>query len=259
MSRARLRVVSFDAAGTLIEVAEPVGATYARLAREEGFDVNPDAMETGFRRAFAAAPPLAPATPLPTHALDAFERGWWRDVVAGSLAHALHERSSDDAATAAHARAVERFFDAAFTHYASPAAWRLVDGAADVLATLHGRGFALAMISNFDRRLHGVLAGLGVADAFATVVASTECGTAKPEREPFDVARERLGGLPADACLHVGDSLRDDVAGALGAGWRAVWIDRAGAGDPALPAAATRITRLAALPDLPALAQSGTA
>jgi FMN hydrolase / 5-amino-6-(5-phospho-D-ribitylamino)uracil phosphatase len=36
-------------------------------------------------------------------------------------------------------------------------------------------------------------------------------------------------GVPAVAAVHVGDSLACDVAGAQAAGWKAVWLNRAGA------------------------------
>jgi hypothetical protein len=37
-------VVSFDAAGTLIHLAEPVGVTYARVAAEHGVSADPAAI-----------------------------------------------------------------------------------------------------------------------------------------------------------------------------------------------------------------------
>ena len=55
----RVRAVSFDAGGTLIGIVEPVGETYARFARRAGFAADAHALDEGFRRAFAAAPPLA--------------------------------------------------------------------------------------------------------------------------------------------------------------------------------------------------------
>jgi HAD superfamily hydrolase (TIGR01509 family) len=53
-------------------------------------------------------------------------------------------------------------------------------------------------------------------------------GPSKPDVGMFVHA---LGesGLPASAAVHVGDSLSCDVAGAQAAGWKAVWLNRAGA------------------------------
>lgn len=243
----RVRAVSFDAGGTLLGIVEPVGATYARHARRAGFTADPDALERGFAAAFAAAAPLAPPAGW-TGALLDFERGWWRAIVAASLAHALGEP-----VPSARAADFERFFAATFAHYAEPAAWQLLPGAVDAVRALHDTGIALAVLSNFDQRLHGLIDGFGLADAFDAVVPSSEAGFAKPARGAFDAVRRRLaphGTLAAAECLHVGDSMREDVAGALDAGFRAAWLDRDGTGADGLPRGAARIVTLAELPAL---------
>ena len=243
-----VRAVSFDAGGTLIGIVEPVGVTYGRCARAAGFDADADALDEGFRRAFAAAPPLAPPAGH-VGALLEFELGWWRAVVAASLAHALGAPVPP-----AHESAFERFFRATFAHYATPAAWRLLPDAAAAVHELRARGLALAVLSNFDARLHALLATLGLEGAFAVVVPSSEAGAAKPSRGAFEHVRRRLAAQPPLApaeCLHVGDSLREDVEGALAAGWQAVWLDRDGAGErTVLPAGAARVASLAELPAL---------
>jgi putative hydrolase of the HAD superfamily len=49
----------------------------------------------------------------------------------------------------------------------------------------------------------------------------------KPHRSIFDAALERAG-VPAQAALMVGDSLKHDVEGALAAGMKAVLLRRSG-------------------------------
>lgn len=242
--RRRIRAVSFDAGGTLIGIVEPVGATYARFARRAGFAADADALDEGFRRAFAAAPPLAPPAGHTGPLLD-FELAWWRAIVAASLAHALGEPLP-----ASRAAGFERFFDATFAYYAKAAAWRLLPDAAGTVRELQRAGLTLAVLSNFDRRLHALIEAFGLGDAFAAVVPSSEAGAAKPARDAFEHLRRRLAeraALAADECLHVGDSIREDVAGAIGAGWRAAWIDRDGAPSAELPDGAARIASLAEL------------
>ena len=59
------------------------------------------------------------------------------------------------------------------------------------------------------------------------VVDSTVVGVAKPDPAIFGIALDALG-VPASASgtvLHVGDSLRYDVAGALAAGLQPVHLD----------------------------------
>ena len=66
-------------------------------------------------------------------------------------------------------------------------------------------------------------------DRLAVTVISEDVGVMKPHRALFDHAADLAGAAPADL-VYVGDSLRSDVEGALGAGWRAAWFR----GDPAL-------------------------
>jgi putative hydrolase of the HAD superfamily len=53
----------------------------------------------------------------------------------------------------------------------------------------------------------------------------------KPHRSIFSEALQRLGVQPSEA-LMVGDSVRDDVEGALGAGMHAVLVHRSGSPHP---------------------------
>src|SRR5262249_18502473 len=75
-----IRTVLFDAAGTLFDVAEPVGETYARFARREGVSAEPRALDDAFRAAFAGSPPLA-FPHARTAELPSLERAWWKRLV----------------------------------------------------------------------------------------------------------------------------------------------------------------------------------
>jgi putative hydrolase of the HAD superfamily len=59
------------------------------------------------------------------------------------------------------------------------------------------------------------------------VFASSSLPAAKPDAAAFAIACDRLGVEP-EACVMVGDSLRHDVHGALGAGLAGVLVDRDG-------------------------------
>ena len=58
MSPARVRGLLLDAAGTLIHPHEPVGETYARVARAHGALISPWRIEEAFRRVFATEAPM---------------------------------------------------------------------------------------------------------------------------------------------------------------------------------------------------------
>jgi putative hydrolase of the HAD superfamily len=238
----RIEAITFDAGGTLFSPREPVGATYARLAREAGIEAEVGPLETGFELAFGAATPLVAPIGATGSALLAAERAWWRDLVRATLGHAL----ADGGAPLAPAT-FDRFFAATYAHYAAPDAWRLHEDALPCLEALRGRDVALGVLSNFDSRLHDLVGGLGLARAFRRVFASTELGSAKPDLAAFARAAEGLGARPG-ACLHVGDSFAADAVGAKRAGWTAVWLDRHGAAEPDRSLGIHRISSLTELP-----------
>ena len=208
----RPRAVLLDASGTLIEIARPLGETYALFARDFGGDLDPDTLAAGFRAAFADAPPMA----FPGKrgaALDRAERGWWRAVV----------RRVTDAAGGV--PGFDACFDRLYAHYANTEAWRVYPEVPAALASLRRRGVMLAVVSNFDSRLPPLLDGLGLAGFFDAVVCSGEAGAAKPDGAIFAHALAALG-VEASETLHVGDDPEADYAGARAAGIEALLIDR---------------------------------
>ena len=58
-TRANIQAVTFDAAGTLIRVADPVGETYSRIARDLGANLSPAALDGAFREVFPNMPAMA--------------------------------------------------------------------------------------------------------------------------------------------------------------------------------------------------------
>lgn len=106
--------------------------------------------------------------------------------------------------------------------------------------------YALGVLSNSPRS-EETLTRLKFRHYFDAVVAASEPWR-KPHPEAFRRACRALGIAPSEA-VYVGDSLSNDVEGALGAGLIPVWVDRYG-DDYALPEGAWRITSLEGLPDL---------
>ncbi len=101
-----------------------------------------------------------------------------------------------------------------------------------VLRALHGQ-LPLVLITNGpadNQRSQAEL--LGLTAFFDHILVEGELGYGKPDPRVFRLAEERVGA-PPEAWLMVGDNLRADVAGALAAGWRSVWVNRRGAARPA--------------------------
>lgn len=210
---ADVRALLFDATGTLVELREPLGETYARTARAHGAPISAWRLADAFARVWRNAPP--PVFPgVAAEDAGAQERAWWRDVVRQTFLAADSARRPDD---------LEACFTELFEHFARAEAWRARPGAAAALRGLRGDGRATAVVSNFDRRLRGILEGLGLAPLLDAVVLPSDAGAAKPDAAIFALALERLG-VAASEALFVGDDAQRDLAGARAAGLRAVAV-----------------------------------
>jgi putative hydrolase of the HAD superfamily len=100
------------------------------------------------------------------------------------------------------------------------------------LRELAALGIPLGVVSNSDGTVEGELRRLGVCQTgdgdgvrVGVVVDSAVAGVAKPDPAIFRIALDALGIEASTRVLHVGDSLRYDVAGALVAGLRPVHLD----------------------------------
>jgi putative hydrolase of the HAD superfamily len=207
----QIHAVLFDAAGTLIELREPAGATYASAAEAHGVRIAAWRLEDALKRILAQASPMvfpsASAAETPT-----LERAWWRDVVRSTfLAADSSARFSD----------FDAFFDDLFGAFSDAAAWRCRNGCHEALSVLRGRGIATAVVSNFDARLPHLLTALGITPQLDAVVLPSEAKVAKPDAGIFMLALARLG-VPASRSVFVGDSAVRDLAAARALGMRAI-------------------------------------
>ena len=207
-----IQAITFDAAGTLIRVAEPVGETYARIARDMGASLSPAALDAAFRDVFPSMPAMA-FPDLDEASIPDAERAWWRQLVERVVRHA-GDVSEFDA-----------YFETLFSHYASGSAWRAYPETHRVLKSVRARGLRVGVVSNFDSRLPPILRELGIESLVDSVIYSTGCGAAKPDLRIFQHAMHALGSTP-ETTLHVGDSLHADYHGASGAGVTAVYLNR---------------------------------
>ena len=105
------------------------------------------------------------------------------------------------------------------------------------LRALAALGLPIGVVSNADGTVQAELRRLGVCYAadgpdpspagvqVGVVVDSTVVGVAKPDPAIFGIALDALGVPANGTVLHVGDSLRYDVAGAQAAGLQPVHLD----------------------------------
>lgn len=200
------KVVSFDAAGTLVHLAEPVGDTYARVAAAHGIEAAPASVARAFASVWRRTPaPFSDGSPP-----DSDERSWWRRLVREVFVEA--GCPVEDGALYA------RLFDDLYRRYEEPGAWIAAPDARAVLARV-SRSRPCVVLSNFDARLRRILRDLGLAGYFEALFLSCEQGLSKPDPRLFLRVAEAFGVAPSEI-LHVGDDPVCDWAGAERAGLR---------------------------------------
>ena len=116
----------------------------------------------------------------------------------------------------------------------------------------------VALLSNTQSFDLGFLERLELNSLLASRFLSAELGVLKPDRSAFEAVRRRLGLFPGELAM-VGDSWRDDVTGALEAGWTAIWVNRKGVSRPPVDPDAylVEIPDLAPVPNLIENLQAG--
>ncbi len=206
----RRGAILFDAAGTLIELREPVGETYSRIASEHGVELAPDRIQDAFQRTWASAPPMV-FPHAPPEQIPAREKQWWSEIVQSTFRSAGPTSAFSD---------FDAFFQTLFEAMGPPA-WRAVEASSELLTELRARGFSTAIVSNFDRRLHNILERLALAPLLDTVVLASDVGSAKPAPAIFTHALARLA-LPSSHAVVVGNDPVCDLEGAQRAGLRAI-------------------------------------
>lgn len=97
-------------------------------------------------------------------------------------------------------------------------------GVTDFVRLLRERGIRTGVGSDMTtdwqlKKLHR----LGLLKLMDFVVTSEEAGVEKPDPGLFALCREKAG-CRSEECLFIGDSLKKDVRGALGAGMHALWF-----------------------------------
>ena len=172
-----------------------------------------------------------------TGGYDAAWRNWnesWRanrQFTGVDAAHSICDAVEKAFADSPAIGALREQICAAFAGQGEGAELHLVDGVAEALAALSGRGIRLGIICDVgftaSPALIAQLERHGVVKYFDHWSFSDEVGVYKPDPRIFSHALDGLGAPDPARCVHVGDRKRTDVAGARAAGMRAVRITSA--------------------------------
>lgn len=131
--------------------------------------------------------------------------------------------------------------------------FELYDDVPSVLRALAATGVRIGLISNSHRCLESFQAHFALEGLISGAVSSAEHGLMKPHPSIFLAAMRLVDVAPADAVM-VGDSVRQDVEGALRAGMRAVLLHRSDEPHPRSSAlAAAGVSTISSLRELPSL------
>lgn len=211
----RPRAVTLDATGTLI-ACPAMPDIYAEVLARHGVAITAASVRRVFPLVWKELDCLTPAGRDRFTSFPGGTRGFWARLVA-RLCELLEIDEPGPFAAAE-----------LFHRLARPDAWTVYPDAVPALDAMRSLGLRLAVISNFDERLPGLLAGLDLARRVDLVLTSSSVGLAKPNPRLFLHALERLE-VEAGAALHVGDHPLEDVEGAQAAGMEAVLLVRGGA------------------------------
>jgi len=216
----QISAILLDAGGVLVF---PEPANVVPLLRKAGVDPDLSMLERAHYRAMASQdtesrPPVAVS--------------WWRNYLLSYVAACgvAQERCEPLATEMAH-----QIRGHGWTHVGL--------GVMDGLRAVAALGLPMGVVSNSDGSVEGDLRRLGVCHVpdpgpdpagepdprpgipMGVILDSAVVGVAKPDPEIFRLALDALGVPAGSAVLHVGDSLRYDVAGALAAGLQPVHMD----------------------------------
>jgi len=204
------KLVTFDAADTLIRVNWQPGSFAIACAREAGLQLDEQPAREMYDRLLRSrwGDYCAINQTRDPGQGDAF----WKELTGDWLARQNAPETALDEVIAISGR---RIYDC-FELYAD------VEPALDMLKA---QDIPVAVISNWDYSLHRILRKLGVYDRFDAVIASLEEGPEKPDPRLFQLVLDRFG-VAADEAVHIGDNPLDDLEGARDVGMKALLLDR---------------------------------
>lgn len=204
MSSAATEAVLLDSLGTLVRLENPAPRLRAELATR-GIEVSLQRAA----RAFAA------------------EIAWYLDHHLEATDPDSLERLRDSCAAVLLAELGTGSHEAAREAMLASLRFSPYPDAGPTLDALRAAGLRLVVTSNWDASLAEVLEGVDLLRLVHAVITSAEVGTAKPAPVVFRRA-VAAAGVDAAEAVCVGDSLENDVRGALGAGISAILLDRDG-------------------------------
>jgi putative hydrolase of the HAD superfamily len=210
-----IRAVSFDAGQTLVHPEPPVESVYREAFARHGLRVYEAEVLKAVHATWTDVNARQAEGAPDRWRGDGGEHGFWKRFV------------SEVWSGCGGAEVPDALLTELVAHFSDDSHWAVYEDARAVIPELKAKGLTLLVISNWDSSLPALLHRLELAPHFEFVVVSAAIGHSKPSGRIFEEAL-RLLDMPAEAVLHVGDSLKDDYDGARAAGLPAVLLQRRG-------------------------------
>jgi putative hydrolase of the HAD superfamily len=228
-----IKMIFFDAGGTILEPYPTFAEAFARICRAHGHEVDPADVQPLFQRFGPNVAEMARESGVtnPTTSPEASQI-FWRHLY-GRFLRALGI-SDDD------------LREDLLVTFSDKASYKLFPDVLGSFEELRQAGYRLGLISNFERWLEEVLIEEKAGEIFDVTVISGIEGIEKPDPAIYEIAIARAGVDPQE-CVHVGDSIANDLEPAAAVGMKPVMIDRSESfPDSSFP-------RISTLRELPAL------
>jgi FMN phosphatase YigB (HAD superfamily) len=224
-------VVIFDLDYTLLRPSDQFEAPgYVRTGAVHGLALDPARWPQAERAAYAAAAARRERTGL-IH----------DDGLLPVIAHAIIEGLGGGPPDA-----VGQTAAAIISAWSQAENFGLYDDVLPCLGQLRLAGVRMALLTNaLGHGVAEIVAHFALDDFMDAAVSSAETGAVKPAPRMFSTLFALLGASPA-ACVMVGDSVEDDVEGAIASSCAAILLDRTGRTD------AAQVPRIETLAELPA-------
>lgn len=207
-----IRIVFFDAGETLLYPHPSFIELFSAVCKERGYDIPPVRVQEVRRELAPHLVDLAEDTGVENPSFSPEEsRIFWTHLYRRFLSC----MDIDD----------EGLVGALYATFSHVSSYKLFDDALPVLNELHGGGYRLGLISNFEEWLEEMLVELEVGHLFDVTVISGIERVEKPDVDIYRIALKRAGVAP-DEAVHVGDSPGLDVDPAREAGMHGVLLDR---------------------------------
>lgn len=191
-----IKLVLWDAGGTLVRTRRKVGEYYSDVAKEFGFVLDSEQVHKRFKITFMQMKGRKAET-IPQNGDD---RAWWKQLVQKCTPDLKWEPQ------------FESFFEDVYSRFENPEWWSLFPDVLPLLDFFKQQRIRQAVLSNWDSRLNPILEGLQIGDYFEKRWISAEQGLEKPNPLFYQKAMKEMKVSPEETLVIGDDPLNDDQA-----------------------------------------------